>query len=325
MDPRLLINAIVQQTMVFIAQLATAGGVRAPLVHVADRVFRELTRELLSQGLKKKVIADMFGLELRTYQRRLQAAEQSRTDQGRTVWEAVLEYLREHEPVSGARVQQRFQHDVPEIVAGVLNDFVNSWLAYRAGRGEQAVYRIAQATDFQDEAARERAMDLVVWLSVYRDGPLDSERVTEHTGLAGDVVAESLDRLLGEDRIQRGADGSYSSRVFEKPWDVALGWEAAVLDHFRAMVTTITTKLHSGGPPGLEDSVGGSTWTLDVWPGHPFQTEALGVLGELRRRVEGLRERIDRFNAAAARPDTMQNVVVYLGQHVRTTDAEEKP
>ena len=46
MNTQLLIDAIVQQTMVFIAQLATAGGVRAPLVHVASQVFLDLTGEL---------------------------------------------------------------------------------------------------------------------------------------------------------------------------------------------------------------------------------------------------------------------------------------
>jgi hypothetical protein len=325
MDPRLLITAIVQQTMVFIAQLATAGGVRAPLVQVADQVFRELTRELVAQGLKKKVIADMFGLELRTYQRRLQAAEQSQTERGRTVWEAVLEYLRAHEPVSGASVLSRFKNDDPEIVSGVLNDFVNSGLAYRAGRGEQAVYRIAQEADFQDETARHRALDFMVWLCVYRDGPASLERVCEVTGLSEEEVRASVERLCSDDRIQCDEPGTWSSRSFEKPWDVALGWEAAVLDHFRAMVTTITSKLHVGAPPGLEDSLGGSTWTLDVWPGHPFEGEALGVLAELRQRVEGLRRRIDRFNADARRPEATRNVVVYLGQHVRTNEEIDKP
>src|SRR5690606_10604376 len=69
-NTEILINAIVQQTMVFVARLATAGGVRAPLAHVADQVFVDLTEELRKQGVKKKVIADMFGMALRTYHRR---------------------------------------------------------------------------------------------------------------------------------------------------------------------------------------------------------------------------------------------------------------
>ena len=63
MNAYLLINAVVQQTMVFIAQLATSGGVRAPLAHVAEQVFLDLTNELSNRGVKKKVIADMCRLQ----------------------------------------------------------------------------------------------------------------------------------------------------------------------------------------------------------------------------------------------------------------------
>src|SRR5437667_19 len=37
MTPRLLIDAIVQQTTVLIAQLSTAAGLRSPLAHEADQ------------------------------------------------------------------------------------------------------------------------------------------------------------------------------------------------------------------------------------------------------------------------------------------------
>jgi len=325
MNPGLLINAIVQQTMVFIAQLATAGGVRAPLVHVADQVFRELTNELLAQGLKKKVIADMFGMGLRTYQRRLAAAEQSKTDVGVTVWEAVFAFLQQHQPVSGARVLQRFANDDREIVSGVLNDFVNTGLAYRAGRGDEAVYRIAPDSDFEDPQARERSADFVVWLYVFRDGPASLERVAEQTGVATDAAAASLQRLLEVGRVQRDTDGLFKSEIFEVPWGATQGWEAAALDHFRAMVTTIGMKLGAArGSKGLADVVGGSTWTLDVWPGHPFEVEARGTLGELRRHVERLRTRIDDYNAKHPSDVPRQDVVVYLGQYVRPQNSEEE-
>jgi hypothetical protein len=51
---QLLINAVVQQTVVFLAQLATSGGVRAPLAHIADQVFLEPTRELNEQGSPRR-------------------------------------------------------------------------------------------------------------------------------------------------------------------------------------------------------------------------------------------------------------------------------
>jgi hypothetical protein len=65
MNIQLLIDAIVRQTTVLVAELATAGGARAPLAHVANQVFMDLAAELERQGVSRKVSADMFGLALR--------------------------------------------------------------------------------------------------------------------------------------------------------------------------------------------------------------------------------------------------------------------
>ena len=50
-DLKLLIDGIVRQTTVLIAQLSTSSGIRAPLAHVADQVFLELAREIEAQGV----------------------------------------------------------------------------------------------------------------------------------------------------------------------------------------------------------------------------------------------------------------------------------
>lgn len=72
MNINLLIDAVVRQTTVLIAHLATATGTRAPLAHVANQIFLDLVQELRRQGLGRKVIADMFGMALRTYHGRVQ-------------------------------------------------------------------------------------------------------------------------------------------------------------------------------------------------------------------------------------------------------------
>ncbi len=72
-----LIHAIVRQTTVLIAQLATSGGWRAPLAQLADQVFQDLVTELERQGVSRKVSADMFGMGLRTYQRRVRRITES--------------------------------------------------------------------------------------------------------------------------------------------------------------------------------------------------------------------------------------------------------
>jgi hypothetical protein len=324
-NAHLLIDTIVQQTMVFIAQLATAGGVRAPLARVADQVFLDLTRELTAQGLKKKVIADMFGMGLRKYHRRVQAAEQSKTFAGKTVWEAVFQYLKEHEPVSGADVLRRFANDDPDIVSGVLNDFAHSGLVYRAGRADRALYRIAPDSDFGDDEARAHANAFLVWLTSFREGPLSKDELAERTHLGRDAVQRALEQLLADDKVRATGEGDaarYSSDCFEVPWGSALGWEAAVLDHFQAMVRAITLKLGAGRESArLDDSVGGSTWSFDVWPGHPFEQEAKATLSASRQRIEALRERIDTFNEKHRPSPDAQRVVVYLGQYVQRLEA----
>jgi hypothetical protein len=147
MDTGLLVDAIVRQTMVLIAQLATFGGGRVQLAHTANQVFLDLVGALKEQGLGNKVIADMFGMALRTYQTKVQRLSESRTDRGRSLWEALLSFLQEQSEegaVSRAEVLRRFRHDDPLVVGGVLRDLVDSGLVYRTGRGDFAQYGVVQ-------------------------------------------------------------------------------------------------------------------------------------------------------------------------------------
>lgn len=328
MNTQLLIDAVVQQTMVFIAQLATAGGVRAPLARVANQVFSDLTRELHHQGVKKKVIADMFGMALRTYHRKARELGSSNTDSGRTLWEAVFEFVKEREPVTGAAVQRRFQRDDREIVTGVLNDLVHSGIAYRTGRGDGAVFRMADQADFGDDTEQQReALEHVVWLTVYRQGPLTLEGVAEQTRLPAERCSQALNALVADERVrdlERGPTVEFESDEFFVPLGTGHGWEAAVLDHYQAMVTAITTKIAQGQSHADDaDTTGGSTWSLDVWPGHPLESEALGTLARVRAEIENLRERVDAHNAQAKHAGARKRVVYYMGQYVGPAAKEE--
>jgi hypothetical protein len=326
MNTQALIDAVVQQTTVFIAQVATAGGVRMPLSRVADQVFLELTKELKNQGVSKKVIADMFGMALRTYHRRVRELRSSRTENGRTLWEVVLAFLREREPVSARDVQRRFQHDDPEILSGVLNDLVGSGLAYRAGLGDAAVYRVADQADFSElnEERRAETDQYLVWLAVYRHQPVTAPRIAELSQLSPAACHRALDALLNERRVcatEREGQLEYTSARFEVPFGSSQGWEAAVLDHFQAMVAAIGVKLTRGsGCAQAADVVGGSTWSLDVWEGHPLEQEALGTLARLRRELEDLRRRVDAYprDSACYRPN--KRVICYAGQYVVCDD-----
>jgi hypothetical protein len=321
MNAQILIHSVVQQTMVFIAQLATAGGVRAPLAQVANQVLLDLTLELHNQGLKKNVIADMFGMSLRTYHRKVRELSQSRSVDGRTVWEALLEFIQEREPVSHTEIARRFARDDREVVAGVLNDLVNTGIAYRTGRGSGAVYRAAAAADFLEADREQRlvAHQYLVWQAVYRNGPASLSLLCSATGLQEKMVETALQSLLEDGRIQRAAPdpNAYTSDRLEVPVGQAIGWEAAVFDHFQAMLGAIVSKLTSGDSRAEHrDQTGGATYTLDLWPGHPLEQEAKGALARTRQTLEDLRTRIDRINHGSGRTKSEQ-VIFYVGQYVK--------
>ena len=67
MNIQVLIDAIVRQTTILIAQLATSAGARAPLAHIANQVFLELVAELKAQGLGNKVIPDTGSVPRATF------------------------------------------------------------------------------------------------------------------------------------------------------------------------------------------------------------------------------------------------------------------
>jgi transcription initiation factor IIE alpha subunit len=323
MNTHILIHAVVQQTMVFVAQLATAGGVRAPLAKLAHQVLLDLSRELQNQGVKKNVIADMFGMSLRTYHRKLRALTESQTVSGRTIWEAVLDYLRDQEPVSAYDIHRRFSGDDRDVIAGVLTDLVHSGLAYRSGSGSGAVYRLADDSDFAKAGSngRDGANEYLVWHAVYRNGPVTEDRLVELTGLDAVACGRALAELESTGRVSRESSNgrvTFSSDRLEVPVGQAQGWETAVFDHFQAMVSAISTKLSSRSLRSDHDDVtGGATYSIDIWPGHPLEREALGTLARVRALVEDLRDRVDATNAATNKP-TEDRVIFYMGQYVKS-------
>jgi hypothetical protein len=318
----LLIEAIVRQTTVLIAQLATSGGARTPLADVAEQVFLELVRELDRQGVSRKVAADMFGMALRTFRRRMQRLSASRTLSNRSLWEAVYSYVTDHDVVAHTEVMRAFDRDEEELVRGVLHDLVESGLVFRSGKGTSATFRSARPKerDHRDEQGQRDSTDALLAAMVYRFGPLTQEALSARVTLDTTLLESSLGRLLGSGQIVRldNPEGSaLAAPALVHPVGKEAGWEAAVFDHYHALVATVLARLDAGAQtPGRADVVGGSTYTLEVWPGHPLEGEAIGQLTELRTRFSDLRARIAAFNRTAQMPAEPTRVVVYFGQNV---------
>jgi len=325
MNGQLLIDAVVQQVTVLIAQLATSGGVRAPVAHIANQVFVQLARELESQGVSRKVSADMFGLALRTYQRKLQRLTEASSEPGSTLWRALLEHIRSTPLVTRTQLLARFPRDDERQLLSVLADLIESGLVFRSGAGARAVYRAASDTELGELTRRStvEGLDEWLWVIVYREGPLADAALGERVPLGAAELAASLERLLAEGRVQRLADGRLGAKDFVVPLGSARGWEAAVFDHLKAVVQTICQRLQLADSGASNPAVGGSTYGFDVWPGHPLQAEVLGLRERLREACGELRSRVEAYNQEHGVPAEFEEVVTYLGQCVLSRGQDE--
>lgn len=330
MNVRVLIDAVVRQNMVLVATLSTAAGVRAPLAHVANEVFLNLVQELEAQGLRQKVIADMFGLALRSYQRKVQRLTESATEQGRSLWEAVFSYVSERETVSRADVLRRFRFDDEAMVRGVLDDLVESGLVYRKGRLDGTVYRAADdvdGADVADPGERLESDAALVWVAVYRSGHVARSTLSEQLRLSDGALDRALEHLVANGRVVRegeGADATLHTDACFTPYDESSGWEAALFDHYQAVVAAIVRKLRAGSNRARrDDRVGGSTYSFDVWRGHPFEERVYGLLRRVREEADLLLDEVVRYNEANGRPADATRVSFYVGQSLDAACDEE--
>ncbi len=322
MNVQLLIDSIMRQTTVLIAQLATSGGVRAPLAHIANQVFLELAAELENQGVSRKVSADMFGLGLRTYLRKIQRLSESSTEKGRSLWEAILDYLSRGVLVSRIELLQRFHRDDEVQVRGVLKDLMDSGLVFSTGTANTAVFRAATAEELGRMQAGDGSsgLDELLWAFIYREGPVTRSALLKRGGLSAPDLDNALERLQATGRISAVPDATghaYSAADLVIPLGASVGWEGAVFDHFQAMVQTIGARLtHASDSKRTRGQVGGSTYSFDVWEEHPLFDEVLGLLQEFRTRAGELRQRVEAHNAAVGVPDDVAQVTTYVGQSV---------
>jgi len=327
-NAQILIDSIVRQTMVLIAQLSTADGVRSPLTHVADEVFVGLVKELERQKLGKKVIADMFGLALRSYQQKVQRLSESATTRGVTLWGALHAFLADHAPATRADVLAHFKHDEEGTVRGILNDLVESGLVRRNGRGKETSYRTATPEELEELGAgettdSEETNATLVWVHVYPQSPIRKDDLQKLVPLPEAAFEVALSRLAADERIrlEDRPDGVYcmTDRCLI-PVGQAAGWEAAIIDHHRAVLRALAGKVVSGKHvSAAADEVGGTTLSFDLWPGHPRERDVRQLLAMVRRQILPLWEEVSAYNKDN-RPAETYAVSFYCGQNVTEED-----
>jgi hypothetical protein len=212
-----LINNLMRQTTVLIGQISTAVGLRAPLAHVADQVFLSLSRELEAQGLSRKVAADMFGLALRSYQKKVARASEGH-DNGSTIWEKLLQLFKEDGVLSRSQILSRFPDNTERVVVGVLGDLVSTGIVYCTGKGPRSVYGLTSRAAQVALSSHSESDAYQVWHAVYEFGPVDEHALFERLPtLDGADIAVALESLRTNGQIVQGSDGSYVTRNFVIP------------------------------------------------------------------------------------------------------------
>jgi hypothetical protein len=331
MNSKLLIHSIMRQTTVLIAQLSTAFGIRAPLSHIADQVFLNLANEIEAQGVARKVVADMFGLALRSYQKKVQRLTESASAPNRTLWEALLEFLRENGSSTRQRIFERFKHDGLLEVGAVLNDLVHSGLIHVTGKGDSAIYGVLSDTEQQRLAQQSdlESMTSMIWLSVYRRSQSIEELIGAFASDQQSLVRQAVQTLLAEGRLkldETHSPGLLSANTFLVPVGTEQGWEAAVFDHFQTVAKAIAAKARCGKTVSSHrDTIGGATLSFDLTPDHPYADEVLGLLAKIRKDVNELWGKVSSYNQKCPIPDSKRTrVFFYFGQNVETFNEENE-
>jgi hypothetical protein len=322
MNVELLVNEILRQTTVLIAQLSTAAGLRAPLSHVADQVFLELSKELEAQGLGRKVVADMFGLALRSYQMKVRRINEQPESNLGTLWQELHNDLAQSS-ATRAELEHRYRRFPAKQIAAALHDMVQSGMAYSSGRGQETLFGLTSAADRRHlgQSAQLGGRCTLCWYLVASGAANTRADLLKQMKVSAEELAPVLHELFTHGQLSE-EDGQLLAQRFEVAVGAEQGWETAVLDHFRAVATAIAAKVNR--PFSTQsDATGGGTHSFRVHPGHPFASEVYGLLAETRTRTRELWRRVSEYNEVQPPPEGADRVTFYFGQHVLSTNPDE--
>jgi hypothetical protein len=161
-----------------------------------------------------------------------------------------------------------------------------------------------------------------VWLHAFLGNARSEAALVERIGVDSGVVARAVELLLRDHQLSRLNDGSLKAVDLVIPVGATEGWEAAVLDHHRAMSASIAAKAVAGRPSAADDEVGGATLTFSLYPGHPHEARVRALLTNVRAQVNALWQEVTAHAVDHPPSDDDLKVTFYFGQMVSTPDPE---
>lgn len=321
-DANLLIRTLFELTAQMSVDVIHASGARPDLKHIMDEVFMTFAEQFHEIGLPRSVAADMFGLVVRSYLKRIQNYEENRGEVSQPLWKRILLLIAEEPNIDLETLLSRFPVGYVKSVKTSLNDLCDQGVLVETRRRKVVRYTIG--LDTQVEEDKYEQVKQFVWLLIFNaKQPLTHEKISQtlHPVYSGELIEQCLGDLIAEGRVaqnQSTTPSSYVNNGQETP--PPFGWESAVYMHLHAVFNALMLKLnmmiHDDAPNVPGHYIGGSTWTFRLWEGHPMEDEVLNTLSQQREAMQVLFER----SKTHEEPEDQEQIYqcdLYVGQGLK--------
>lgn len=318
MDVESLVHLVAVQAAGLIGRLATSEGGRAPMATLESTFMRALVSELEQQGLSQRVIADMFGVSVRTYQRSL--LRWGAPEGAGSLWAEVLEFVDRREVCSKEEIFAHFHAEESATVTAMVRDLVKSGRLKTVTRRGQRLLALCDAAP-----SRSAPPDVALAVFIAAFGPQTVAELAAQIGHSHEETAALVAEWVDKDILAPVPDTTPTRYRGRPGLDRFVGKDISVgvLVHVAAMVSTLKAALALPRDSDVEAHARMRTWIFDVWDGHPHADDIAAKLAA----SDALLRQAERLAVASVdeRPTHgRRRMQVYLGYSARGDASSEK-
>jgi len=315
----------------FLARLILALRITPSFETWGDDLVNQLMVELSNRGMHRGRIAELFACSTETVRMRAKKHGDLNTRAGSVQplapWRVTaLNRLRESNgawiSVEDLRTSKRVNLSYDCWFNAMIKDLVDAGvLEVNASGLTCRVVCEERLQAVQGTPSSREAEESLVWAAIYRRGPISEADLSPLVAMPGNALRTHLRSLIRQGLVTDigESDDAYIATHFEASPIEAQRWESALHDHFAAVYDAAAAKLVHGGSEQWTGVLGGSTYSFDLWEGHPDEQRVRELLSTLRavvRPVVDEHREHDRALASTVPRAEVYRVVVYLGQGV---------
>ncbi len=326
---------LVERMVPLVAELFATLKVNDPLrmdfASIAEKTVYDVVEVLRSEGLTNEEIAASLDLSIAGFYRKLKdlretyeggaAGSEARTV---TLWERIYGHVLERSggdptrAVTFTAIERAFGFLTPDRLGSILRYLVRFGHLSVSGHGAAREYRVVVGGGAERGPSYHDAV-----VTLYRDGPLSVAELAARLE-ADEATCEAFVARLEaagylETTPQGDAAPAHRATAYHIEPESPEGYEAALWDHFQAVVRAICKKVRlKDHNARMHDVIGGTTFSFDLAADDPLYGEISGFLAETRVRMEDWMER-----ALERRPDPDDRAVrvtIYTGQMVEDVE-----